>query len=489
MHYLGQYLYLQSLAHTISITRFECKWYHCFLEYNWDPFSEVSNINGKTELGVVMLGTLTNMIVFSVLCIVMYVAQKTLGHISAHFSTLMLTLALGNICEPLLILLIDCIIHRWDDDSFKLFNYYEKVESNGINGIIMTLLIQTLLMSMSIILAYYYIIHLHKNGHILDIHSRLNSTELFYTHIIPNDYEISVRNLRWILIKAQRWIGLNGAKRKVLVTTYETNDKLKNRKDVIYHLAIYTQSLNGDMELYRHFLRNADGSIVEVFDALDLNGTEQYRKLEEKLLNAAAQFLDGGNNASNHNHPGLNHMRSSSIPFSTFGSTLSLGNIPLQEEQDGEEEGHPIHKRPLSLGLTMGGMGMGMMGMNRTNASGHFSPLPLTLSAQRNTAANNNSTVGPSSRATGNNSSVQPPPPPRVTLGPAALSGGASNTAATNVNTPGGLLGSPNTGSLGSTGSPALSKRSGAPSTFTFGQSSQLRPIGLGAIDEEKKAR
>ena len=50
------------------------------------------------------------------------------------------------------------------------------------------------------------------------------------------------------------------------------------------HLAIYTQSMNGERELYRHFLRLHDGTILELFDPLKSIGDDDFSSVEEKLI-------------------------------------------------------------------------------------------------------------------------------------------------------------------------------------------------------------
>ena len=44
--------------------------------------------------------------------------------------------------------------------------------------------------------------------------------------------------------------------------------------------------MKGDRELYRHFLRRPDGTILELFDALDRHGLEDYSEVKETYSNA-----------------------------------------------------------------------------------------------------------------------------------------------------------------------------------------------------------
>jgi hypothetical protein len=123
------------------------------------------------------------------------------------------------------------------------------------------------------------------NGRILDVHYRLHGgAEAF---CVPHDLEVSVRELRWILLKARRWVGLGGQKRKVQVSKFLVRDPLRRAgpraADLSIYIAIYTQSLTGDVELFRHFIRAPCGRICEIFDSFDIPGEEGFKKIEEKL--------------------------------------------------------------------------------------------------------------------------------------------------------------------------------------------------------------
>ena len=276
-HYLGQYLFLSSIY--IPITKYACKVYTCDIQYVWDPLA----ISAQIQIGVVVIGVLTNMIIMALMIATISALQRTLGRTPAWASRLILGWGCGTIVEPFLIMLIDACQHNWYGDSFKLYQYYLTKDGNGVSGIFMTILLTLMLVTISVVMFYFYVIKIHMNGRILDVHYRLHGgASLFY---IPHDLEISVRELRWILIKARRWVGMGGQKRKVAVSKFKVRDPLRPAKqqDVSIYIAIYTQSLNGDIELFRHFLRNPSGSIVEIFDSFDIPGEAAFKRIEEKL--------------------------------------------------------------------------------------------------------------------------------------------------------------------------------------------------------------
>ncbi len=119
----------------------------------------------------------------------------------------------------------------------------------------------------------------------LDVYHRLHGADSDF--FVPEDFEVSVRNLRWILSQAKRWTGFHGGVRKVAVTSYVTKDHLDpNFEARTIHVAIYTQELNGTRSLYRQFLRRADGTLIELFDDMALPDADDVKNLESLLSQA-----------------------------------------------------------------------------------------------------------------------------------------------------------------------------------------------------------
>jgi len=48
----------------------------------------------------------------------------------------------------------------------------------------------------------------------------------------------------------------------------------------------------GERELFRHFIRRADGAIIEMFDSVELMGAEDFRNLEKMLLATDDALVD-----------------------------------------------------------------------------------------------------------------------------------------------------------------------------------------------------
>jgi hypothetical protein len=121
---------------------------------------------------------------------------------------------------------------------------------------------------LALFLLYLYMLHLHLNGRMIDLFRRLHGDDTRF--LLPHDFEVSAAELAWIVAKAGRWRGAKGDTRKVAVCDYVLTDPLDARfKETTSHLIIYHAGLDGKRELYRHFLRLPDGSIVEVFGSME----------------------------------------------------------------------------------------------------------------------------------------------------------------------------------------------------------------------------
>ncbi len=121
------------------------------------------------------------------------------------------------------------------------------------------------------------------NGRMLDVYHRLHGADADF--FVPEDLEISLRNLRWILTQAKRWTGFHGSTRKIAVTSYVTKDHLDPSFEArTIHIAIYTQELSGSRTLYRQFLRRADGTFLESFEDMALPDLDDYEMAQSALV-------------------------------------------------------------------------------------------------------------------------------------------------------------------------------------------------------------
>ncbi|XP_078490654.1 uncharacterized protein LOC100184102 [Ciona intestinalis] len=270
IHYCGQWLFLQALR--LPVNTF------IFFPYTVNLNYQADLLTTAEEVGEVVLGPISNIIVQVLLVLFSWVSQKALGSFPLIFSKLILAFSLWVVLDPIMILIVDAALGRYINsasqpigDAFKLYWHFLRVEGSGVIGIPMVIFLYAVVMFTAFVILYLYFLKLHNNGRILDVFHRLcGKEEAFF---VPYDLELSNQELSFIVKKAEQWRGEDGERRKVTVYDYiwsEEIDPMKGEKveEVTTHIAIHTLHLDGLREIYRHFLRLPDGAIVEVFGEL-----------------------------------------------------------------------------------------------------------------------------------------------------------------------------------------------------------------------------
>lgn len=283
-HYFGQFLYLSKSGTPVYM--FQAGVFYVDLEYSAATSSLL------TETLVVVVGMLTNVLVFLGLMLFTFVTETILDSFPDMFSRFLLGYGIMVFLDPLLILLVDLLRGNWGaGDSFKLYNFFYAQEGTGIAGLGMTIVITAVALAVPLSLLYVYLLHLHMNGRMLDVHHRLLSEEGAY--FVPDDLEISMRSLKHIIYKASKWRGLQGTKRECSLTTYTLKDHTDPTfQDVTLHLVIYNilpakGKKKEERQVYRRFVRKHDGSILELFDNGD---DDEYLKMETLKLEQQASW-------------------------------------------------------------------------------------------------------------------------------------------------------------------------------------------------------
>lgn len=306
IHYTGQYYFLKSTGHPIS--KFVAHWYNC------DLFYETDGIELWKEVGMTVAGVLSNLVVFSLLAVVMFIIQqgfKNRPHpLPDTLSRFMMSYGCLTVLDPALIFIVEVIAGGQSAEAFKIFNYYEKTEANGVGGLIYTLFIYAIMGCAACWLSYKYTEHIHMNGCIDDFFHRLRGDESEF--FVPGDMEISPRTLRWILTQARTFIGFHGTTRKIATTAFNVRDhRDPNYRERIIHIMLYNEALNLEQELYRHFIRREDGSIHELFSTVLAEGDQEYLKLSEEILRLDKQQM-------------VTRFSVSSLPFFSFFFSFAL---------------------------------------------------------------------------------------------------------------------------------------------------------------------
>jgi len=278
-HYLGQYVFL--LFNNISIWKFETLPYKVDLQYADE------NIGLQTQLYVVIFGMLANQFVYAAFMLVTFFIQVACSSYPDMFSKFLLALGIMVILDPVLILLVDVATGAWDTgDMFKIYRWFLTNEGTGLGGVVLTAGVVFVTAVFSMWLYYAYLLNLHMNGRMMDVHHRLFSDEgKFY---FPEDSELSVRTLRHILHKSAAWVGLHGTRRKLNLTAFTVLDHTDpSFKDISLHLVIYNvtpptkKRKVEERSVFRRFVRRHDGTLLEVFEGGE---GETYLQMEEEHL-------------------------------------------------------------------------------------------------------------------------------------------------------------------------------------------------------------
>ena len=105
-----------------------------------------------------------------------------------------------TILDPVLILIVDLILVRWEydgvtpvGDAFKLYWHFENSDDGGLPGVFITVFIYLVIMFVCAVITYVYLLRLHLNSTILDLYVRLTAApeETF----VPYDNELSIFEL------------------------------------------------------------------------------------------------------------------------------------------------------------------------------------------------------------------------------------------------------------------------------------------------------
>lgn len=304
-------------------------------------YSSVS-LTTATEVGVVAIGPIATTLIFMLMVICGTIMYKQIHYFPTVLSKFFAYYGVVNILSPVLIFLIDLFYHHYScelvsaackenynsadcacytGDFIKLWYRMINVEGSGFTGAFITALIYLGIGVVSCICLHEYLLYIHRSGRVLDLWRRINasSAEEFF---IPDDFEISVEELKFILKKNQLFNQqskhLNIERKIVIQEGYETqaaatiaednNDSsifsmlyssLRTANSILpmpkpvycKRYLIYQKNKETKQEfLFRHFLLNESGQILEIFHDL------QAKNVRGKNNNAAENQQSGGEN-------------------------------------------------------------------------------------------------------------------------------------------------------------------------------------------------
>eukprot|EP00826_Nyctotherus_ovalis_P020637 TRINITY_DN1649_c0_g4_i5.p1 TRINITY_DN1649_c0_g4~~TRINITY_DN1649_c0_g4_i5.p1 ORF type:complete len:234 (-),score=68.94 TRINITY_DN1649_c0_g4_i5:93-794(-) len=229
-------------------------------------------------------------------------------------------------------MLIDISVDNKVGEFRKLYNFYDRIDKTGVIGIFIIVFIYFGLIVLNCFIFYSYIVFLHMNGRLLDIYSRVTADEEHF--FMPHDNEISLRALQQILDKVKRendnLKGMPGMKHFAVTKHELRRDKGEERS---IYIALYEKTLKNRLELYRHFLMMANGSVCELEKKLSFT-VDDY-PLEESLELLIKRDLENNLERSADMEEKKDHERRSEvnvIELSQDLHNLDASRIPLSAD-------------------------------------------------------------------------------------------------------------------------------------------------------------
>ena len=280
VHYTGQWLFLK--AEGIPVTEFRAEWDRVVLEYpNQNTLYQ--------EIGIVLSGPTFSLLWFMFLVGVAYSFCKFVGRFPHALFRVIECYGISVVFDPF-ITLVECLVFgvrfgEWDGDTYRLYNYFEEREGNGVIGLMMTLFLYIGTIGVCMFFFYNYFLFVHMNGRLLDMYLRINSEEKAF--FIPNDSEVSRQYVEWVCYKARNYRSIYGDSRKVVTTSYEFSDPVSPKLfQTSLHVVIYNVGNDRSRSLYRHFLRLGNGAICELGDL----GSSQNDSMSQMLRGSDLDF-------------------------------------------------------------------------------------------------------------------------------------------------------------------------------------------------------
>lgn len=123
------------IIHTTSISTFSIRLSLSIHRFNFLPYTVELNYQStlmatREEIGVVWLGPLTNIIVFSLLVVFCWVCQKLFGFFPDIGCKFIVAYGLFTFLDPILILIVDMSLKVWKDVNINKCTFNMLIEKN-----------------------------------------------------------------------------------------------------------------------------------------------------------------------------------------------------------------------------------------------------------------------------------------------------------------------------------------------------------------------
>lgn len=271
-HYFGQWALFKMLD--IEVTKFKPEWVTFSLYFATD-------LQFESIIGHLFFGSAVSLALFMLLCLVIIIVRATGGEFTTPGYRVISCYGLAIILDPIVTIIEHSIRRPIEDDfigdPFLLSNYFDSFNESDALGPIVTVLVYVVLMLVSMLIFYAYLLYLHMEGRMLDNYTRLTAPEFHF--YIPYDNEVSLQYLKSAISRAHSYKSTDGRRRVVAVGEYQDSHTGKP----LTHIAIINQK--GDNKtIYRHFIRLPTGSICEL-STLRLGDYEDLSPTNKKYKN------------------------------------------------------------------------------------------------------------------------------------------------------------------------------------------------------------
>lgn len=271
VHYVGQYLLLTSVMR-VAVYGFQPRLYT--LEFKYAP----SSTTALGDVAVVAFGPGSVLLIFIIWASAGRLWRCFASDLPEVFSQFVAAFGLAAIFDPLLIFAVDLATRNYscdtrpgcrndytdkschcvEGDAFKLWRRMTDDENGGIVGIFYVVVLYFITTSAAVAANAYYLINVHANGRILDTYHRIFNGDDYF---VPDDLEVSLHELEHVLAKARRWVGPQDQRRIVKIDHVEVDPSV-GRTTIISIAQVQT---DGTSWIYRKFVRNPNGVIMELF--------------------------------------------------------------------------------------------------------------------------------------------------------------------------------------------------------------------------------
>jgi hypothetical protein len=145
------------------------------------------------------------------------------GNIPDHLSKFVYTIGLTGFLVPWYELIVDAASGTVHGDIMRLHTWFTIHDYGAYFGYLVFGIVYFFIVFATIVSIFLYTMRLHLNGILQDAYWRIMIVNED-TYTIPDDLEISIKELKHILSSAERWRGMNGERRKISVQKIITTD-------------------------------------------------------------------------------------------------------------------------------------------------------------------------------------------------------------------------------------------------------------------------